>query len=65
MFKARGLVENLSLPMNQLLREVLQDGLVASKTKELLIFKSTLESDGEYGVAQFWHTSCSIFSILF
>jgi len=51
-FKAWGVVENLALPMNQLIMEVLQDGLVDWKTKELLILKSTLENECEYCVTQ-------------
>jgi AhpD family alkylhydroperoxidase len=51
-FKAWGVVENLALPTNQLIMEVLQDGLVDWKTKELLILKSTLENECEYCVTQ-------------
>jgi len=51
-FKAWGVVENLALPMNRLIMEVLQDGLVDWKTKELLILKSTLENECEYCVTQ-------------
>lgn len=51
-FKAWGVVENYALPMNRLIMEVLQDGLVDWKTKELLILKSTLENECEYCVTQ-------------
>jgi len=51
-FKAWGVVENLALPMNALIMEVLQDGEVDWKTKELLILKSTLENQCEYCVTQ-------------
>jgi len=39
-FKAWGVVENLALPMNELIMQILQDGEVDWKTKELLILKS-------------------------
>ena len=51
-FKAWGVVENLALPMNQLIMEILKDGEVDWKTKELLILKSTLENECEYCVTQ-------------
>jgi len=51
-FKAWGVVENLALPMNELILQVLQDGEVEWKTKELLILKSTLENECEYCVTQ-------------
>lgn len=51
-FKAWGVVENLALPTNNLIMEVLQDGEVDWKTKELLILKSTLENQCEYCVTQ-------------
>jgi AhpD family alkylhydroperoxidase len=51
-FKAWGVVENLALPMNELIMQVLQDGEVDWKTKELVILKSTLENECEYCVTQ-------------
>ena len=51
-FKAWGIVENLALPMNDLIMQVLQDGEVDWKTKELVILKSTLENECEYCVTQ-------------
>ena len=51
-FKAWGIVENLALPMNNLIMEILQDGVVDWKTKELIILKSTLENECEYCVTQ-------------
>jgi len=51
-FKAWGVVENLALPMNELIMQILQDGEVDWKTKELLILKSTLENQCEYCVTQ-------------
>ena len=51
-FKAWGIVENLALPMNNLILEILQDGEVDWKTKELIILKSTLENECEYCVTQ-------------
>jgi len=51
-FKAWGVVENLALPMNELILQILQDGEVEWKTKELLILKSTLENQCEYCVTQ-------------
>ena len=51
-FKAWGVVENLALPMNNLIMEILQDGEVDWKTKELVILKSTLENQCEYCVTQ-------------
>lgn len=51
-FKAWGVVENLALPMNDLIMEILKDGEVDWKTKELLILKSTLENECEYCVTQ-------------
>lgn len=51
-FKAWGVVENLALPMNELILQILQDGEVGWKTKELLILKSTLENECEYCVTQ-------------
>lgn len=51
-FKAWGVVENLALPTNNLIMEVLQDGEVDWKTKELVILKSTLENECEYCVTQ-------------
>ena len=51
-FKAWGVVENLALPMNNLIMQILQDGEVEWKTKELLILKSTLENECEYCVTQ-------------
>lgn|GEM_PF-5794630 len=38
-------MENLALPMNNLIMLVLQDGEVEWKTKQLLILKSTLENN--------------------
>ena len=51
-FKAWGVVENLALPMNELIMQVLQDGEVDWKTKELVILKSTLANECEYCVTQ-------------
>lgn len=51
-FKAWGVVENLALPMNDLIMEVLKDGEVDWVTKELVILKSTLENECEYCVTQ-------------
>jgi len=51
-FKAWGVVENLALPMNELILQILQDGEVEWKTKELLILKSTLENQCEYCITQ-------------
>jgi len=51
-FKAWGVVENLALPMNELIMQILQDGEVDWKTKELVILKSTLENECEYCVTQ-------------
>lgn len=51
-FKAWGVVENLALPTNELIMQVLKDGEVDWKTKELVILKSTLENECEYCVTQ-------------
>jgi len=51
-FKAWGVVENLALPMNDLIMQILQDGEVDWVTKELVILKSTLENECEYCVTQ-------------
>lgn len=51
-FKAWGVVENLALPINELILQILQDGEIDWKTKELLILKSTLENECEYCVTQ-------------
>ena len=51
-FKAWGQVPNLAIPMTDFILEILQDGTVDWKTKELVILKSTLENECEYCVTQ-------------
>lgn len=51
-FKAWGVVPNLCIPMTNFIMEILQDGYVDWKTKELVILKSTLENECEYCVTQ-------------
>ncbi|WP_430967274.1 carboxymuconolactone decarboxylase family protein [Spongiimicrobium sp. 2-473A-2-J] len=51
-FKAWGVVPNLCIPMTDFIMEILQDGFVDWKTKELVILKSTLENECEYCVTQ-------------
>ncbi len=51
-FKAWGVVPNLCVPMTDFIMEILQDGFVDWKTKELVILKSTLENECEYCVTQ-------------
>jgi len=51
-FKAWGVVPNLCIPMTDFILEILQDGTVDWKTKELVILKSTLENECEYCVTQ-------------
>lgn len=51
-FKAWGQVPNLAIPFTNFVLEILQDGFVDWKTKELVILKSTLENECEYCVTQ-------------
>jgi AhpD family alkylhydroperoxidase len=51
-FKAWGIVPNLCIPITDFIMEILQDGYVDWKTKELVILKSTLENECEYCVTQ-------------
>lgn len=51
-FKAWGVVPNLCIPFTDFVLEILQDGYVDWKTKELVILKSTLENECEYCVTQ-------------
>lgn len=51
-FKAWGQVPNLCIPMTDFILEILRDGSVDWKTKELVILKSTLENECEYCVTQ-------------
>jgi len=51
-FKAWGVVPNFCIPMTDFILEILQDGFVDWKTKELVILKSTLENECEYCVTQ-------------
>ncbi len=51
-FKAWGVVPNLCIPFTDFVLEILQDGFVDWKTKELVILKSTLENECEYCVTQ-------------
>ena len=44
-FKAWGIVPNLCIPITDFILEILQDGFVDWKTKELVILKSTLENE--------------------